>query len=119
MTETDLGFRGKGSGKVVKEPFYYSWRHLPIGSKRPALSRVDALIEVLMHELRVTKKQLFFELYWSHAQVSRIRHHGANVPEEWLLNAALYSGIPYRMLCTLINQVPRVMPHPNAWKGKE
>ena len=108
--------RAKGSRKE-SEPFCYYWRHMPAGSKKVAASPIDALLEVLQHELQIPRvTQLIGELGLEGASVSRVRHRNGDLPHQWLLRAAVYSGIPYEKLCEVVGEEPQYWPHPKAWK---
>lgn len=106
-------------GKPVAVPYAYHWRSMPAGTKKWCPSPVDALIEVLMHELRIENQlHVLVELGIDHASISRVRHRHQPIQHQWLLRASVLSGIPYRMLCELTSEAEQFYPHKNAWSIK-
>jgi hypothetical protein len=106
-------------GKPVAEPYEYHWRSMPVGVKKVCPSPIDAVIEVIMHELRLQSQLvLLTELGINHGSISRCRHRRLPIQHEWLLRASIFSGIPYIDLCALASEDPQYHPHPNAWRAK-
>lgn len=106
-------------GKPVEQPFAYHWRSMPAGVKKWCPSPIDAVIEVLMLELRVSNQMaILTELGIDHASISRCRHRHQPIQHQWLLRATILSNIPYTMLCAVCEEEPQFWPHPNAWREK-
>lgn len=107
------------AGKPVKTPYYYHWRNMPLGAKKICASPIDAVIEVLMYELKIAKSSdLLTDLGIPNASISRCRHRVDAIRHSWLVRAAILSNIPYVVLCEVASEQPEFTPHHNAkeWK---
>jgi len=110
--------RVKG-GRPTPGPHFYWWRNMPVGTTRPAASPIDAMIEVLMLELKYPRVlDLLADLEIPASSISRTRHRIDPVRHSWLMRAAIISGIPYRMLCEVTGEPEQIFPHHNAWGQK-
>ena len=110
--------RVKG-GRPTPAPHYYRWRDVPFGAMAAAASPIDAVIEVLMRELKYPRVlDLLADLEIPASSISRTRHRIDPVRHSWLMRAAIISGIPYRMLCEVAGEPEKIFPHHNAWGQK-
>lgn len=108
------------AGKVVKEPYAFYWPGMTaFGTKKTCPSPIDAVMQVLMFELRIGKSSdLLTDLGIPNAAISRVRHRVSPMYHPWLLRAAILSNIPYTTLCEVAGEEPQYIPHHNAkeWK---
>lgn len=103
---------------TAPEPYYYHWRNMPMGVKKPCPSPIDAVVEVLMHELGLRTKTLTLDILGiEFSSLSRVRNKKQPLPHFWLIKASLLSGIPYLVICELAGEKPQHEPHPRAWKS--
>lgn len=106
-------------GRRVAEPYEYHWRNMPEGTVRVVASPIDAVFEVLMHELKIPRlTDLLADLTISTSNVSRCRHRNMSIPHFWLLKASILSRIPYAVLCEIAEEEPEHLEHFRAkeWK---
>lgn len=107
-------------GQPVAQPYSYRWGDMLVGTSKVCASPIDAVLEVLMFELKITKKEyLYVDLGIPTASVSRIRHRKDHIPHLWLLRASVLSNIPYGVLCKVAGEEPEYTVHHNAkeWKA--
>lgn len=107
------------NSRPVETPYYYRWRNMPLGVKKICASPIDAVIEVLIYELKIIRKSdLLIDLGIPDASLSRCRHRVDPIRHGWLLRAAILSNIPYAVLCEVASEEPQYTPHHNAkeWK---
>lgn len=118
--EIDKSHIRGGRPRKTEQQYAYWWPGMLVGTKKLCDSPVDALIEVLMRELKIKHvTTLFAELKIPDASVSRCRRQKMEIPEDWLMKAAIISGFSYTSLCELIGREPKFCLYITAPKLKE
>lgn len=107
--------------KLATDPYAYTWRGFPSGTKKLAASPMDAVIEVIQLHFgfKVHRKLILDAAGTTAASLSHHRYDGQPISHRWLFRLAVFSGIQYADLCEIAGIEPIVTPFIRVLKGNQ